>query len=66
MFSITHVAPQLCFCKSEGTFRSSQQMTETTIGGKSRLGVDYQSKNRVSFNDDILNTRFQIVWNVMY
>ena len=41
-------------------------MTETTIGGKSRLGVDYQFKNRVSFNDDILNTRFQIVWNVMY
>jgi hypothetical protein len=36
------------------------------IGGKSRLGVDYQFKNRVSFNDDPLNTRFQIVWNVMY
>jgi hypothetical protein len=36
------------------------------IGGKSRLCVDYQFRNRVSFNDDLLNTRFQIVWNVMY
>lgn len=36
------------------------------IGENSRLGVDYQFKNRVSFNDDLLNTRLQIVWNVVY
>jgi hypothetical protein len=36
------------------------------IGENSRLGVDYQFKNRASFNDDLLNTRLQIVWNVVY
>jgi hypothetical protein len=36
------------------------------IGENSRLGVDYQFKNRVSFNDDLLNTRLQIIWNVVY
>ena len=36
------------------------------LGDKSRLGVDYQFKDHVSFNDDLLNTRFQIVWNVTY
>ena len=36
------------------------------IGENSRLGVDYQFKNKISNNDDRLNTRFQIVWNVMY
>ncbi len=36
------------------------------LGDNSRIGVDYQFKNRVSFNDDLLNTRLQIVWNVMY
>ncbi len=36
------------------------------MGEKSRIGVDYQIKNRVSFNDDHLNTKFQIMWNVMY
>lgn len=36
------------------------------MGEKSRVGVDYQIKNRASFNDDRLNTRLQIMWNVMY
>ena len=36
------------------------------IGESSRIGVDYQFKNRVSFNDDLVNTRFQIVWNVVF
>ncbi len=36
------------------------------IGERSRIGVDYQFKNQVSFNDDLLNTRFQIMWNVMF
>lgn len=36
------------------------------LGEKSRIGVDYQFKDYVSFNDDLLNTRFQIVWNVKY
>ena len=36
------------------------------IGENSRIGVDYQFKNRVSYNDDLLNTRFQIIWNVIY
>ena len=36
------------------------------IGENSRLGVDYQFKTRVSYNDDLLNTRLQIVWNVVY
>ncbi len=36
------------------------------IGENSRLGVDYQFKNKISNNDDRLNTRLQIIWNVMY
>lgn len=36
------------------------------LGEKSRIGVDYQFKDHVSFNDDLLNTRLQIVWNVTY
>lgn len=36
------------------------------LSEKSRIGVDYQFKDRVSFNDDLLNTRFQIVWKVTY
>ncbi|HYM07260.1 MAG TPA: porin [Terriglobales bacterium] len=36
------------------------------LGEKSRIGLDYQFKNRVSHNDDLLNTRLQIIWNVMY
>lgn len=36
------------------------------LGDKSRIGADYQFKNRVSLNDDLLNTRLQVVWNVRY
>jgi hypothetical protein len=36
------------------------------IGENSRLGVDYQFNPRVSFNDDLLNTRLQVIWNVVY
>jgi hypothetical protein len=36
------------------------------IGEWSRLGVDYQFKNGVSYNDDFVNTRLQIIWNVMF
>ncbi len=36
------------------------------IGKVSRIGVDYQFKNRESFNDDRLNTKVQLIWNVMY
>jgi hypothetical protein len=34
------------------------------IGGHSRIGIDYQFKNRVTANDDSLNSRLQIVLNV--
>ncbi len=37
-----------------------------SIGEWSRIGVDYQFKNRESFNDDRLNTKLQLIWNVMY
>ncbi|MGH9629916.1 MAG: porin [Bryobacteraceae bacterium] len=37
-----------------------------TVGEHGRVGVDYQWKNRLSFNDDRLNTRLQITWNVIY
>ena len=36
------------------------------IGDSSRVSVDYQFKNRLSYNDDHLNTRLQISWNVIY
>jgi len=36
------------------------------LGEHSRVAADYQFKNRPSFNDDFVNTRFQIVWNVVY
>jgi hypothetical protein len=36
------------------------------VGEHSRMGVDYQFKNRPSGNDDLVNTRFQIIWNVIY
>jgi hypothetical protein len=36
------------------------------IGEHSRVAIDYQFKNRPSFNDDFVNTRLQIVWNVVY
>ena len=34
------------------------------IGAHSRLGIDYQFKDRVTANDDSLNSRLQIIWNV--
>ena len=36
------------------------------IGPKSRVGIDYQSKNDVTFNDDELNNSLSITWNVLY
>lgn len=36
------------------------------IGEMSRLGFDYQFKNRPSFNDDAVNGRFQITWNIEF
>jgi hypothetical protein len=37
-----------------------------TLGPNSRIGIDYQSKDGVSFNDDELNNAFTISWNVSY
>jgi hypothetical protein len=28
------------------------------------LGIDYQFKDRLTANDDSLNSRLQIIWNV--
>jgi hypothetical protein len=36
------------------------------IGDSSRIGIDYQTKDDVTFNDDELNTRFSITWNMVY
>ncbi|HEY5569653.1 MAG TPA: porin [Gammaproteobacteria bacterium] len=36
------------------------------IGDNSRIGIDYQAKNDVTFNDDELNTKFSITWNMEY
>lgn len=36
-----------------------------TIGALSRLALDYQWKNRPSFNDDAINGRFQITWSLL-
>ena len=36
------------------------------IGEMSRLGFDYQFKNRTSFNDDAVNGRFNITWNIEF
>ena len=36
------------------------------LGEHSRVALDYQYKNRPSFNDDLVNTKFQIIWSVMY
>jgi Phosphate-selective porin O and P len=37
-----------------------------SVGENSRVGVDYQTKNAVTFNDDELNTRFSLTWNLLY
>ena len=34
------------------------------IGRLSRLSIDYQYKNRPSFEDDAINGRFQITWQI--
>jgi Phosphate-selective porin O and P len=34
------------------------------VGSYSRIGVDYQFKNRVTANDDSLNSRLQVIFNV--
>jgi hypothetical protein len=36
------------------------------IGESSRIGIDYQTKNDVTFNDDELNTQLAITWNMAY
>jgi hypothetical protein len=35
-----------------------------SIGEMSRLSFDYQFKNRASFNDDAVNGKFHITWNI--
>jgi hypothetical protein len=35
------------------------------IGKLSRLTLDYQFKNRPSFEDDAVNGRFQITWQIL-
>lgn len=35
------------------------------VGRLSRLSIDYQFKNRPSFNDDAVNGRLQITWGVL-
>jgi hypothetical protein len=35
-------------------------------GESSRLGFDYQFKNRPSFNDDAVNGRFHITWGITF
>ena len=35
-------------------------------GPNSRIGIDYQSKNDVTFNDDELNNQLSITWNALY
>jgi uncharacterized coiled-coil protein SlyX len=36
------------------------------LGDHSRVGAAYQFKNHPSFQDDLVNTKFQIIWNVIY
>lgn len=36
------------------------------VGPNSRIGIDYQWKNRVTFNDDELNTRLAVTLNLLY
>ncbi len=37
-----------------------------TLGESARIGVDYQFKNRLSFNDDAVNTRLHVTWNITF
>ncbi len=36
------------------------------LGEMTRIGVDYQFKNRPSFNDDAVNGRFHITWSIEF
>jgi hypothetical protein len=36
------------------------------LGEMTRIGIDYQFKNRPSFNDDALNGRFHINWSIEF
>jgi hypothetical protein len=36
------------------------------LGEMTRIGVDYQFKNRPSFNDDGVNWRFHITWSIEF
>jgi hypothetical protein len=36
------------------------------IGEMSRIGIDYQWKNGVTFNDDKVNTHLAVRWNLVY
>ena len=36
------------------------------LGEMTRIGVDYQCKNRPSFNDDAMNGRFHITWSIEF
>jgi hypothetical protein len=36
------------------------------VGPNSRIGIDYQWKNRITFNDDELNTRLAVTLNLLY
>ena len=37
-----------------------------SLGANSRIGIDYQNKNDVTFNDDEVNNAFTFTWNVSY
>lgn len=37
-----------------------------SLNDHSRIGAAYQFKNHPAFNDDMVNTKFQIIWNVTY
>jgi hypothetical protein len=36
------------------------------VGASSRIGVDYQTKSDVTYNDDELNTKLSLTWNLIY
>jgi hypothetical protein len=36
------------------------------FGESTRIGLDYQFKNRLSFNDDAVNTRLQVTWGMTF
>lgn len=37
-----------------------------SVGERLRVGLDYQFKNRLSFNDDAVNTSFQLTWGLLF